>query len=121
MDVKEFLRNRCPIRDTVEIINRKWALILLWDMFNGYGHFSEFKEVNPDISSNVLSDTLKFLIEHGLVVKVSDESGSEYVLTRQGRSLNRVMYELGVYGIRESVYDGYGEEIEEYFREIFGV
>jgi DNA-binding HxlR family transcriptional regulator len=89
MDVKEILNNRCPIRDTVEIINRKWTVILLWDMFNGYEHFNEFKQINPKLSSNVLSDTLKFLIEEGLVKKTNTESTTKYLLTEKGRSLNK--------------------------------
>lgn len=39
MDVKKVLRNNCPIKETVDIINRKWTVILLWDMFNRYGTF----------------------------------------------------------------------------------
>lgn len=121
MDVKEILNDKCPIRDTVEIINRKWAVILLWDMFNGYEHFNEFKDINSDISSNVLSDTLKFLIEEDLVEKLVFESNTRYILTSRGRSLNRIMYELGVYGIESEVYDGCRDEINEYFKEIFKI
>jgi DNA-binding HxlR family transcriptional regulator len=121
MDVKEILNNRCPIRDTVEIINRKWTVILLWDMFNGYEHFSQFKEINPEISNNVLSDTLKFLVEQELVNKTSLDSNTRYFLTDKGRSLNRIMYELGVYGIQSDNYDNCREEIREYFRDIFDI
>lgn len=121
MDVKDVLRNNCPIRETVEIINRKWAVILLWDMFNGYKHFNEFKEINPEISSNVLSDTLKFLIEQELVNKTSVELSTMYVLTDKGRALNRIMYELGVYGIQSDDYECCREEIKEYFKEIFRI
>jgi len=32
MNVKEMLQNRCPIKETLEIINRKWAVIILWDI-----------------------------------------------------------------------------------------
>jgi DNA-binding HxlR family transcriptional regulator len=121
MDVKEVLNNSCPIRDTIEIINRKWTVILLWDMFNGYEHFSQFKEINPEISKNVLSDTLKFLVEQELVNKTSLDSNTRYFLTDKGRSLNRIMYELGVYGIQSDNYDNCREEIREYFRDIFDI
>lgn len=121
MDVREILLNRCPIRETIEIINRKWAVILLWDMFNGYEHFNEFKEINPEISNNVLSDTLKFLIEEGLVNKISMEHNTRYILTKKGKSLNKIMYELGVYGIQAEDYNQYREEIKKYFKEIFEI
>ncbi|WP_323737539.1 helix-turn-helix domain-containing protein (plasmid) [Methanosphaera sp. ISO3-F5] len=121
MEVKEVLRRNCPIKDTVEIINRKWAVILLWDMFNEYEHFNEFKEINPELNSNVLSDTLKFLIEHGLVNKISAEYKTRYALTEKGRSMNRIMYELGVYGIQSEDYDDHQEEIRKYFKKIFEI
>ncbi|MBE6486685.1 MAG: helix-turn-helix transcriptional regulator [Methanosphaera stadtmanae] len=121
MDVKDILNNRCPIRDTVEIINRKWTVILLWDMFNGYERFNEFRQINTDLSSNVLSDTLKFLINQGLVSKINDEYNTKYVLTEKGKSLNKIMYELGVYGIQSEDYECCRKEIKEYFREIFEI
>ena len=121
MNVREVLKNNCPIRDTVEIIDRKWTVILLWDMFNGYEHFNQFKEINSGISSTVLSDTLKFLIDEGLVTKKSEEFSSRYILTSKGRSLNRIMYQLGVYGIQSEDYDDCREEIKEYFMEIFNI
>lgn len=121
VDVKEILKDQCPIRDTVEVINRKWTVILLWDMFNGYEHFNEFKDINSELSSNVLSDTLKFLIDEGLVNKIINESNTKYVLTNKGQSLNRIMYELGVYGIQSDDYDCCREEIKKYFKEIFEI
>jgi len=122
MDVKKVLRNNCPIKETVDIINRKWTVILLWDMFNGYEHFNEFKEINSELNSNVLSDTLKFLIENELVNKISTETNNtRYVLTDKGRSLNKIMYELGVYGIQSEDYENCREEIKKYFKEIFEI
>lgn len=121
MDVKVILRNRCPIRETLDIINRKWAVIILWDLFNEYKHFNEFKELNPSLSNNVLSDTLKFLIEQDLVEKIDTASNIEYVLTQQGRSLNKILYELGMYGIRSGDYDDSRDEIKKYFKEIFEI
>ncbi len=122
MDVKKVLRNNCPIKETVDIINRNWTVILLWDMFNGYEHFNEFKEINSELSSNVLSDTLKFLIENELVNKISTETNNtRYVLTDKGRSLNKIMYELGVYGIQSEDYENCREEIKKYFKEIFEI
>ena len=85
-------------------------------------HFNEFKEINSELSSNVLSDTLKFLIENELVNKISTETNNtRYVLTDKGRSLNKIMYELGVYGIQSEDYENCREEIKKYFKEIFEI
>lgn len=45
MDVRDVLRKNCPIRETVEIINRKWVVILLWDMFNGISILMNLKRL----------------------------------------------------------------------------
>ncbi|WP_232299192.1 winged helix-turn-helix transcriptional regulator [Methanobrevibacter millerae] len=38
-------------------------------MFLGKKHFFEFKENKPNLSNNVLSDTLKSMEKNGLIVK----------------------------------------------------
>lgn len=59
----------CPIENTVKLLNRKWTIVLIRDMFLGKKHFFEFKENKPNLSNNVLSDTLKSMEKNGLIVK----------------------------------------------------
>ena len=34
----------CPIENSVKLLNRKWTIVLIRDMFLGKKHFFEFKE-----------------------------------------------------------------------------
>lgn len=91
----------CPIESTVKLLNRKWTILLIRDMFMGKKRFSEFKENKPNLSNNVLSDTLKSMEKNNLVLKISTENSTEYHLTERGRKLNRTLYELAAFGLDE--------------------
>ena len=43
----------CPIENTVKLLNRKWTIVLIRDLFLGKKHFLEFKENNPNISNKL--------------------------------------------------------------------
>ncbi len=93
----------CPIDATVKLISRKWVVAIIKDMYQGKSHFNEFKEYKPALTNAVLSDTLKFMETNGLIEKIihdsNQRSNTEYILTDKARKLNRVIYELALYGI----------------------
>lgn len=91
----------CPIENTLKLIKRKWTIVLIRDMFLGKKHFYQFKEKNPELSSNVLSDTLKYMEQNGLIVKNVLNQSTEYKLTSKGKRLNKVLYELASFGLDE--------------------
>ena len=83
-----------------EALMRKWSIIILKDMFLGAKRFNDFLEMNPKISGKVLSDQLKNLEKYGYIEKVvvsTTPLRAEYRLTKQGRGLNRFLYELLVF------------------------
>ena len=43
----------CPVELSLRIINRKWVLQIIRDIFFGKKRFSEFKEGKPDLSKFV--------------------------------------------------------------------
>ena len=59
----------CPVDKTLNLINKKWSIQIIRDMFFGKKHFKEFKEDNPKLSNKVLSNCLKELEENGLIKK----------------------------------------------------
>lgn len=91
----------CPIENTVKLLNRKWTILLIRDMFSGKKHFLEFKENKPNLSNNVLSDTLKSMEKNKLILKKVSNNSTEYHLTERGLKLNKVLYELAVFGLDE--------------------
>lgn len=86
----DFELTHCPVELSLDLINRKWVLQIICDMFFGKTRFSEFKEGRAELSNKALSRSLRFMEEQGLIEKVVDE----YFLTEKGKSLNKVIYDL---------------------------
>ena len=86
----------CPIQNTLKLLNRKWTIVLIRDMFQKKKYFREFSQIEG-LSNTVLADTLKEMESNGLVTK----NDSEYHLTDKGLRLNRVLYEMAAYGLDE--------------------
>lgn len=110
----------CPIENTVKLLNRKWTILLIRDMFSGKKRFSEFKQDKPDLPNNVLSDTLKSMEKNKLVVKNVSNHSTEYQLTERGLKLNKILYELAVFGLDEiECHDETDLEIINMFKEYY--
>ena len=92
--------NRENINDpgkNLELLMRRWTIFILKDMFLGAKRFNDFLKMNPLISGKVLSDQLKNLESYGFIEKVivsKTPLRAEYILTKKGRGLNKMLYEL---------------------------
>lgn len=93
---------RCPISTALKYIGRKWSIELVKDLFYGVNSFTGFLQANPELSGKVLSQRLKELEEDGIISKnIASKSPLriEYALTKKGRKLNKVIYELAVFAL----------------------
>lgn len=81
----------CPVRNVIARFGNKWALLVILILSeNKVLRFSELKKMIPDVSSRMLSSTLRTLEADGLVSrKVYPEVPPkvEYSLTKTGLSL----------------------------------
>ncbi len=81
----------CPIRNVVARFGDKWSLLVLLVINEaGIVRFNELGRMIPDISTRVLSTTLKTLEADGLIdrkVYAQVPPKVEYTLTETGRSL----------------------------------
>ncbi|WP_296878922.1 helix-turn-helix domain-containing protein [uncultured Methanobrevibacter sp.] len=110
----------CPVDKTLNLINKKWSIQIIRDMFFGKKHFKEFKEDNPKLSNKVLSNCLKELEENGLIKKEvlnTTPVTTEYYLTEYGRSMNRIVYELAMFTLHDE--DSYSDETREELKKTF--
>ena len=89
--------NICPIELAMQLINKKWVIQIIRDMFFGKTRFNEFKEDKPGLSNKVLSHCLKDLEENQLIIRCENNDIIEYKLTHKGKALNKVLYELAMY------------------------
>ena len=110
----------CPVDKTLNLINKKWSIQIIRDMFFGKKHFKEFKEDKPKLSNKVLSNCLKELEENGLIRKEvlnTTPVTTEYYLTEYGRSMNRIVYELAMFTLHDE--DSYSDETREELKKTF--
>lgn len=88
----------CPIRNVVARFGDKWSLLTLLVIEDeGTVRFNELCRLIPDISTRVLSGTLKTLEADGLVnrkVYAQVPPKVEYALTETGKSLIPLIMQL---------------------------
>lgn len=88
----------CPVRNVVARFGNKWALLVILVLSeNEPIRYNELGRKIPDISSRVLSSTLRTLEADGLVLRTFYQEVPprvEYSLTDTGRSLVPIILEL---------------------------
>lgn len=88
----------CPIRNVVARFGNKWSLLVLLVIDSrGVVRFNELGRMIPDISTRVLSTTLRTLEADGLVdrrVYAQVPPKVEYTLTPSGKSLIPLIMQL---------------------------
>lgn len=79
----------CSVARALQIIGDRWSFMLIREMFFGVRRFDEF-QANLGIASNILTDRLQRLTEHGIVEKRQYQvrpERFEYRFTARGRDL----------------------------------
>ena len=112
----------CPVDKTLNLINKKWSIQIIRDMFFGKKRFKEFKEDKPKLSNKVLSSCLKELEENGLIRKEilnTTPVTTEYYLTEYGKSMNRIVYELAMFTLQNDNEHGYSDEVRNDLKNSF--
>lgn len=96
-------RSGCPINLTLEILGDKWSLLILRDMvFFGKRHFRELLQSGEGISTNILADRLKRLVDEGVITRSGDPTHKQkviYSLTEKGIALTPVLAQMGIWGL----------------------
>ncbi len=98
---------KCSVESALNLIKKKWVVQILRDLFFGKSRFSEFKKDKPKLSNKVLSNCLKSMEKDGLIKRISDkyERDVEYILTKKGQALNKIIYELAIFSIDKDMGD----------------
>ncbi|WP_296879395.1 helix-turn-helix domain-containing protein [uncultured Methanobrevibacter sp.] len=111
----------CPIELVVKLINKKWVIQIIRDLFFGKSRFHEFKEDKPDLSNKVLSNCLKDMEKNGLIHRIADKYDKKnvrYILTEKGKSLNKVLYEIAMVTVDSENYsDKLANDLKTSFKE----
>jgi DNA-binding HxlR family transcriptional regulator len=101
----EAKRSGCPINLSLEVLGDKWSLLIIRDiMFGNRRHFRELLTRSDEgISSNILADRLKTLLEEGILTREDDPSHKQkgiYSLTEQGIELLPILAQMAAWGYK---------------------
>ena len=81
----------------IELIGKRWTGAILAVLMDGACHFSQIRELVPEISDRLLSERLKELEAEGIVSRRVIEGSPvrvEYSLTPKGQALQPVVSQL---------------------------
>jgi DNA-binding HxlR family transcriptional regulator len=88
----------CTVYQTMEYLSKKWALIILLEIYKSESdkkRYSEIKKKIPAISPKILSTRLKELEKEGIIKKKIDTSSfpvkCEYSLTNSGKDFIKII------------------------------
>jgi DNA-binding HxlR family transcriptional regulator len=108
MPIEAFAQQNCSIARTLSILGERWTLIVITELFLGRTRFEEIQE-ERGIASNILSQRLATLVEHGIAERrrySEHPERFEYHLTEKGRDLLPVGLALISWGDKYMAEDG---------------
>lgn len=108
-------RSPCPIAAVLDVLGDRWTLLVIRDMmFRGFREYGEFLEAGEGISTNILAERLKRLVESGIVTRQENPEDRKrviYTLSEKGIDLMPALFEMIEWGNR---YFGHCQIPEEY-------
>ena len=93
-------RSGCPISSSLEIIGDTWSLLIIRDLFLQRTTFSEFMNSPEKISSNILTNRLKKLLNFNLIDfyrNPKDKKVKKYFLTTAGIDLYPLICNISIW------------------------
>jgi DNA-binding HxlR family transcriptional regulator len=91
----------CPVRATAEVIEHKWATLIIRDLLSGKKRFSELERSLAPISPKMLSERLRELESKQILFRTvfpTVPPSTEYELTSLGRELETVIRAMSHFG-----------------------
>ena len=95
MPYRPFEGQNCSIAAALAVIGERWTLLILREILLGRRRFEDIRR-HTGVATNILSDRLETLTEHGVV----ERRGSEYMPTDKARDATPVLVALQQWGDR---------------------
>jgi len=104
-NMTDISRSGCPINLSLEVLGDRWSLLIIRDMmFGNRRHFRELLTKSEEgISSNILADRLKTLLDERIITREDDPTHKQkgiYSLTEQGIELLPVLAQMAAWGYK---------------------
>lgn len=119
-----------PFLTTFQILQKKWTLEIILELFKGRKRFSDLLEIGESLTSKVLSERIKELYENHIIEKVIINMiplRFKYQLTDQGIDLRKILFEIALYTCKyypEKVVKIEGDNVNriiEYYKQLFQI
>ncbi len=91
----------CPVATTVSLIGSKWKLLILRNLITRPYRFNELQRSLDGISQKVLTDSLRQMINDGIVERIDYKTNPphvEYKLTELGTNLLPIIKSMETFG-----------------------
>jgi DNA-binding HxlR family transcriptional regulator len=95
-------RSPCPVACSLDILGDRWTLLIIRDLVLGRTRFRDFSASPEGIPTNILSDRLERLLQHGIAEQIPAPDGTKrfaYRLTEKGKALLPVLKALRDWGL----------------------
>ena len=111
------------LKSIYEMIGKKWNLLIIKILLEKRMRFTEIRNEIPKLSDRILTERLRELEIHNIVKRIVYARipvKVEYELTKKGKSLNKIIYELAMYTVNTDEYNQYyNEETKDNIRKLF--
>jgi DNA-binding HxlR family transcriptional regulator len=94
---------RCPAAIALDVVGERWTPLVVRELLLGPKRFTDLQDGLPGIGTNILTNRLTALQEHGVVEKRTlprPAPAAVYQLTEAGQALAPVLRELRAWGER---------------------
>jgi DNA-binding HxlR family transcriptional regulator len=91
----------CPIERAVNVLDGKWTLLILRELFTGTKRFGEMRAILKGISPKTLTERLRIMEEQGILKRTiypEVPPRVEYSLTEYGETLRPIIDALRDWG-----------------------
>ena len=91
----------CPVDLTLSVIGGRWKGLIIWSLKEHPRRFNELKRALVTINDKMLSQSLKDLVEHGVVNRKSYNTIPPkvvYSLTEEGEKILPIMQQMNDWG-----------------------
>ena len=90
----------CPVSKTADVLCQRWAILVVRELVSGSSRFGEIQRGVPGCPPATLSKRLRELEAAGVVIRVTNPSGTSYELTDAGNELYSIVEGFGQWGQR---------------------
>lgn len=108
---------QCPMEVTLNIIDGKWKIFILWHLGERTLRFNELRRILPHVTQKMLTQQLRELESAGMInrkIYAQVPPKVEYSLTESGKSLQPILKQLCQWGKEHSTINQPSAMTEQY-------